>query len=391
MSGCVEPLGRIVRVEWGILEGTRPRACGKNARLDAHGSVVRVPMCRVTTSDGCQGTGVSRLDHEVAASAIGLPVSEMFSVERGTADRWMAFDFALFDLVARSVGLAVYELLGTGAVATSTPLSVRCYDTCLYFDDLLTGVVEVDHRRAAAVVAEEAALDYAQGHRAFKVKIGRGARWMNPGAGLERDVAVVGAVREAIGEDCSLMVDANNGYTLNAAQEFLEKTAEFAIEWLEEPFHEDAVLLEALHGWLATAGMSVLIADGETASVEDSYALAADGLLDVVQCDILRASFTRWLRLGAALDEIDVFSAPHHFGLYCGNYVTAHLGGAIRNMKYIEWDEATVPGLRAESYSLQEGRVIVTDCVGFGLELDDAIFGEAVESTGFDLRLRGSA
>jgi hypothetical protein len=66
---------RIVRIEWAVLEGQRPLSLGKNARLPAHGSVVRVPFCRLTTDDGVVGAGPSRLDIEVGYQALGLPVS----------------------------------------------------------------------------------------------------------------------------------------------------------------------------------------------------------------------------------------------------------------------------------------------------------------------------
>ena len=46
------------------------------------------------------------------------------------------------------------------------------------------------------------------GHRAFKIKIGRGNKWMEKRAGLKRDIEVIRAVREQIGSDARLMVDA---------------------------------------------------------------------------------------------------------------------------------------------------------------------------------------
>ncbi len=55
---------RIVRIEWAVLEGKRPLSLGKNARLPAHGAVVGVPLCRLTTDDGLVGLGPSRVDIE---------------------------------------------------------------------------------------------------------------------------------------------------------------------------------------------------------------------------------------------------------------------------------------------------------------------------------------
>jgi L-rhamnonate dehydratase len=375
---------RIVRIEWGLLEGSRPRRCGKNARLDEHGATVKVPIGRVTTSEGLQGLGLSRLDEALAYRALGTPVSEIFTVETGTNPPWMGLDYPLFDLAGRRAGLPVY---GLAAAGREQPPSVACYDTSLYFDDLLVDVAPDDHRRGADIVAGEAAWGYAQGHRAFKVKVGRGARWMSPEAGLARDIAVVAAVRAAVGQDCPLLVDANNGYTLNLAKEFLDGSADSNVGWLEEPFHEDAVLLDALRQWLEREGLPVLIADGESASVDECLALAVRGLLDVVQCDILGGSFSGWLRLGPALDALGVASAPHHFGLHLGNYVSGHLAPFVSGLSYVEWDEVTTPGLATPGYHFSDGRLRLSDRPGFGIEVDETLFRGAVQSSGFDLTL----
>jgi L-rhamnonate dehydratase len=392
----------ISRIEWAVLEGTRPRVAGKNARLPVHGSKVRVPVGRVTTSSGAQGMGLSRLDEGTAEKALGMGLSTLFGTEQGTDEPWRALDFALWDLAGKEAGVPVYRLIGgqhegrsgetgvgrPGALpgSASGPFSVPCYDTSLYFDDLLDDAPIRDHAEGAAVVAREARSGYERGHRAFKVKVGRGARWMATDAGLDRDVAVVGAVRDAIGPNCDLFADANNGYTLNLAKAFLERTASYRVGWLEEPFHEDAVLLDTLRQWIQQAGLSVLVADGESASAAEGYDLAARGLLDVVQCDILSCTMSGWLELGARLDRLPVASAPHHYGLHLGNYVSGHVAGAVRGFKYVEWDEATTAGISAPGYTVSEGRVQVPDAAGFGLELEEDVFARAVQTSGFDVR-----
>jgi L-rhamnonate dehydratase len=378
---------RIVGVEWGVLEGKRPRLCGKNARLAEHGAAVKVPLARITTSDGLQGIGLSRLNEDLGYRALGLPVSELSDGPGGTIPAWMAFDYPLWDLAGRRAGRPVYALVAGDDEPEDGPPSVACYDTSLYFDDLGDDVAEDDHQRGAGIVAAEAAWGYEHGHRAFKVKVGRGGRWMSPQAGLERDVAVVAAVRDAIGPDCPLFVDANNGYTLNGAKAFLAATASYQVGWLEEPFHEDTVLLAALRQWLEGEGLPVLLADGESASVDDCYALAARGVLDVVQCDILGGSFSGWLRLGPALDRLGVASAPHHFGLHLGNYVSGHLASRVKGLSYVEWDEATTAGIATPGYQLSEGRLRLSDRPGFGIDVDEVLFRQAVQSTGFDLRI----
>jgi L-rhamnonate dehydratase len=374
---------RIIRLEWAVLEGRRPLALGRNARLPPHGAAVTVPLCRLTTEDGLVGVGLSRLDVEVAKEALGLPFHEMFS-ERGTGDRWLSLDYPLWDLAARREGVPVYRLLlghGADRRGVNGPLLVDCYDTSFYFSEPEPPRQEPEELRAQALAS------YGRGHRAFKVKVGRGGRWMEPDTGLDRDVAVVDAVRDAIGPGSALFADANNGFTLNGAKEFLARTASFGIGWLEEPFHEDRVLLAALREWMAREYVRVLLADGESATSDDAYKLACEGALDVVQCDILHTGFTRWLKLGRALDAMGIASAPHHFGLYLGNYVSGHLAAAVQGLRYIEWDEATVPGVSTPGYKFSDGRLRVSDDPGFGIEVDEELFVQAVKSTGFELRI----
>lgn len=102
---------RIVRIEVGALEGRRPRNAGSNARRGEHGITVRVPLARLTTDDGAQGFGVFRGSREDATAFLGTPLSETFRTERGgTAARWLAWDYPLWDMMAKRAGQPVYAL-----------------------------------------------------------------------------------------------------------------------------------------------------------------------------------------------------------------------------------------------------------------------------------------
>jgi L-alanine-DL-glutamate epimerase-like enolase superfamily enzyme len=105
--------------------------------------------------------------------------------------------------------------------------------------------------------------------------------------------------------------------------------------------------------------------------------------VDVVQYDIFGYGFTRWLALGRRLDAWDVRAAPHHYGGHIGNYVACHLAGAIQNFAYVEWDEATTPGLDAPGYAVQDGFVHAPAAPGFGLYLDEDMFRQAAAENGF--------
>ncbi len=379
MRHCIDN-ARIVGVAWGILEGTRPRSAGCNARLGPHGVRIKVPILQIETEEGVTGCGWCQTTPEHAASLLGMSLDALFDPAYGVVSDWRAFDFPLWDLAGKQMGRPVYafaaEISGT---TTNSPFSAPCYDTSLYFDDLHIA----DDGAAGELMASEARSGYAQGHRAFKIKVGRGARHMPLDAGIRRDIAIVKAVRAAVGADARLMLDANNGYTLNLAKHVLEATADCGIFWLEEAFHEDDVLYRDLRAWLDERQLPILIADGEGQADPRLLDWAWAGLVDVVQYDIFSHGFTTWLTLGRQLDEWHVRSAPHHYGGHYGNYAAGHLAGALQRMSFVEWDEANVPGLDTSGYQVVEGRVVIPDLPGFGIKLDTELFQHVVARTGF--------
>lgn len=371
---------RIVAVEWAVLEGARPRAAGSNARLGPHGKQVAVPILRIVTEQGLAGFGRCRATPEQAAELLGMQLSTLFQPERGVPPAWRAFDYPLWDLAGKQAGRPVYALAAelAGKIAPA-PFTVPCYDTSLYFDDLHLP----DDGAAAELIASEAREGMGRGHQAFKIKIGRGARHMPLDAGIRRDIAIVEAVRAAVGQGATIMLDANNGYNLNLTKHVLEATAGCEIFWLEEAFHEDDVLYRELRTWLEERRLPVLIADGEGQADPRLLDWARAGAVDVIQYDIFSYGFTNWLLLGQQLDGWNLRSAPHHYGGFYGNYAAGHLAGAIGRFSYVEWDEALVPGLDTAGYQVVAGRATIPDAPGFGIELDPERFERAVSSAGF--------
>lgn len=374
----------IVKVEWVELEGRRPRVAGCNARLGVHGQTVRVPLARLTTDDGSSGFGYCRANEAQLRDVLGQPLDALFDMQAGATPASRAFDFPLWDLVAKRAGTPVYRMAaGMAGKAVDEPLRVPCYDTSLYFDDLPLASDE----EAATLLAEETHQGLARDHRSFKIKVGRGARHMPPEEGTRRDIAVIRAVRAAAGDGATIMIDANNGYTLNLAKRVLAETADCRIHWLEEAFHEDRVLYEDLQAWLAAEGLPVLIADGEGEASPSLLAWTQASVINAVQYDILSYGFTEWLALGARLDGWGASSAPHHYGRHIGNYAVCHLAAAVERFAFAEWDETETPGLMADGYAIQDGEVVVPDSPGFGLALDEEFFAQAVAAHGLGIAL----
>lgn len=373
---------RITKLEWTRLQGIRPRGAGCNARLGAHGLVTHTPMLRITSSDGSSGIGICHADQSALSRLLEVGLSEVFDYESGVPDQLLAFDYPIWDLMCKRAEQPVYAVAARiNGLPPITDLRVPCYDTSLYMDDL-----HLEHDADACdVMAAEALAGIDRGHRAFKMKIGRGARHMPLEAGTRRDIAVIRAVRQAIGADAQLMLDANNGYNLNLACRVLEHTADCAIYWLEEPFHEDPVLYTELQAWLKLLKLPIMIADGEGEASAHLLEWAAQGLINVVQYDYLGHGFTRWLRTGQQLDKLGIHSAPHHYGNHYGNYAACHMASAIKRFAAVEWDESTTPGLDGRQFTINAGYVHIPAKPGFGVDLDEKFFLQMVASNGFTL------
>jgi len=374
---------KIVRVEWATLTGKRPRPAGENARIGKHGEVLHLPVVRLSDSEGHKGFGYCYCGAE-AAKLLGLHVEDLIDAGAGVLEQGRIVESSLWDLLGHRTSQPVYKLAAAiNGLNTPGRLRVPCYDTSLYFDDLqLSSTSE-----AAALMVDEAMQGYAKGHRAFKIKVGRGARWLPLLEGTERDIAIIRAVRRAVGPDCKVLIDANNGYNLNIAKRVLTETADCNVYWIEEAFHEDDSFYGDLKKWMRDRSISTLVADGEGLASPELINWAGRGLVDVIQYDIFGHGFTHWLQTGKQLDELGAMSAPHAYGNHLANFVSAHLSTAIKHYTLLEWDEAQTEGLDTSAYSIVNGHLEVPDSPGFGLCLDEDLFTTTAQLNGGSLSL----
>jgi L-rhamnonate dehydratase len=132
-----------------------------------------------------------------------------------------AVDIALWDILGKSAKQPVYRLLG-GRTKPRIPV----YASRLYS-------VELDELAAEAKRYKE------QGYRAMKLRFGWGPT--DGAAGMQRNVALVRAVREAVGDGIDIMADAYMGWTLDYAKRMLPLLEPFHLRWLEEPVIPDEI------------------------------------------------------------------------------------------------------------------------------------------------------
>lgn len=138
-----------------------------------------------------------------------------------------ALDIAIWDLHAKAEGKPLYDMLG-GKTQTSAP----CYLSRLYaLDDL-------------EELKEEARSWVKAGFSRLKQRAGFGPK--DGPDGMRRNVALVQAVREAVGDSVELVMDAYMGWDLGYAMEMAKLLRKYDLSWIEEPLmpHEVEGYLE---------------------------------------------------------------------------------------------------------------------------------------------------
>lgn len=287
---------------------------------------------------------------------MGRNLAELIDPDRGVIDPAAEFlDYPLHDLAARILEVPVYAMLGSAG----TP-RVRCYSGGIYFDDL-------DAAEGIEVVRANLRQDHELGFRDFKLKLGRGYRWMDPQAGLERDIEVTRLARELY-PDAEILVDPNDGYTVNTLTAYLDAVGDCRLYWIEEPFAERWEDFRFLRGLLGTSGPK--IADGEFDPDEEHIVrLAQEGLLDIALMDVTGHGLTAWRRTMPRLVDASTEASPHAWGLPLKTLYAAHLAAGLGNIPIVEGVPGHTEGTDGDGYTLADGYLTLSEQPGFGIKL----------------------
>ncbi|MDG2222437.1 MAG: enolase C-terminal domain-like protein, partial [Rubripirellula sp.] len=259
----------------------------------------------------------------------GKSVAELIDPATGIrSDVYHAIDIPLHDLAGVILDQPVWAMTGR-----AEPHLTKVYSGMIYFDDL----DPAEHPAGIDRVLENCRWDYEYGYRQFKVKIGRGNQWMPARAGLQRDIDVVNAIHQAF-PDVEILVDGNNGFTVETMIEFLEGISGVPLFWIEEPFHETIADWTILRDFLISNGrQETLCADGEA---KPDFPVLQDlqktRTLDVRLEDICGHGFTKWRHQMPGLIRQAVGASPHTWGSALKTVYTAHLVGAYGNAPTIE-------------------------------------------------------
>jgi L-alanine-DL-glutamate epimerase-like enolase superfamily enzyme len=319
-------------------------------------------FAEITTEEGHHGVGFSyskraggpaQFAHarEVAPDLVGEDPSDIgrlwtklvwagASVGRsGAATQAIAaIDVALWDLKARRAGLPLAKLLGAHRD------SVRCYNTSGGF---LHETIEQ--------VKDNATRTLAAGVGGIKIKVGQ-PDW-------REDLRRVAAVREHIGPDVPLMVDANQQWDRPTAMRVSKALEEFDLVWIEEPL--DAYDAEG-HAELARS-LTTAVATGEMlTSVAEHNELLRHRAVDILQPDAPRiGGITQFLKLATLAEHAGVGLAPH-FAME----IHVHLAAAYPAEPWVEHFDWLYP-LFNERLEIGGGRMHLSGRPGLGITLSE--------------------
>ncbi|HYF20347.1 MAG TPA: mandelate racemase/muconate lactonizing enzyme family protein [Ramlibacter sp.] len=247
-----------------------------------------------------------------------------------------ALDIACWDIKGRAAGQPVWQLLG----GTAKPIPT--YAGGLFLSDPLDAIVEEARGYAR------------QGFRAMKMR-----------AGLPRladDIERFAAVRDAIGPDVQLMIDAVQAWTADDAIRACNALARFDITWIEDPVAFDD------HDGLARVAAHVpmpLCAGENDYSRLGFQRLIRGGCIRIAMPDLQRVGgITEWMRVAALADANGLRVTPHAF-----HELSLHVMCAVPNgfwLEYVPWWER----LFVQVPELVDGCMAPPRGPGLGLQFD---------------------
>lgn len=270
------------------------------------------------------------IDEEAPRHVIGADPFDVerlaWNIQRAEYDRpgevsqsaLACFDVACWDLIGQSLGVPVWKLLG-GKFHERVP----AYANGWY-----------QAERKPDVIAALATKVVAKGYRGLKLDPFGHASSELSSADRRHAMAIVAAVRDAVGPDIQIMLEMHGRFTPSTAAAVAKALEAFDPEWIEEPTPpENALAYRAVRN-----ATHLPIATGERAHVmEDIRGFIEGGLVDIVQVDLTHfGGFLAMKRLAGWADAYSLNLAPHNVCGPVGTMANLHFAVATPNYKVLE-------------------------------------------------------
>jgi D-arabinonate dehydratase len=256
-----------------------------------------------------------------------------------------AIDIAIWDIVGKYLKQPIHRLLG------GFRNKVPCYASGGYYRE---------GKGVKGLLKEiESRLD--EGFFAFKIKVGR--------ISVKRDLERVKAVRDLIGSDCILMIDANNAYDPITAVKAGREFEKYDMYWFEEPVWPDDIQGSAK----VAKALDTPVASGELEYTRYGFGdIIRNNAADIIQPDAtILGGITEWLRVNSMAVSLGIGVAPHN-----AQEVNSHLAGAKPNVMFVEFfvrggDIRLEDKLFKDYNKPDNGYLSLREDPGLGIKLDE--------------------
>lgn len=266
-------------------------------------------------------------------------------------------DIAIWDIKGKALGLPVHKLLG-GAYR----------DRALAY---ASGLFRTNVKNQKDALVEEALGYKRDGFSAMKLKIGH----VSPA----EDLSIIKAIREAIGYDLKLMVDANRAYNATEAIRLAKQMEQYDIYWFEEP-----VPPEDIDGCIEVKNnTNIPIAAGECEATRYGFRqLITRRAVDILQPNVtIAGGFTEIQKIVAMASTWNIQCIPHCWGTNVATaaslqyYATIpHIPGKFNPPEpYFEFDRSPNPIRECttrEKFIMKDGYVDIPQKPGLGITVD---------------------
>lgn len=286
-------------------------------------------------------------------------------------------DIALWDIAGKFYNKPIYELLG-GAFRKK----VLGYATGCYY----RGEDVLDYKKSLSALKDEASGYIDSGFTALKVKIGL--------LHINEDVERVTVIRDAVGDNTILMVDANHAYNFHSARKIGKYLEEMKIHFFEEP-----VVPEDIYGYKTLREtLNLAIAAGENEFTRFGYLeLFKNDCLDIIQPNIgCAGGFTEVKRIEALASAYHVQLITHCWGSGVALAAALQFSATIapsphtafenapENAPMVEYDKNFNPlrdNLLIETFKVNDGFVQIPDGPGLGIEINMSVLEKYLTKT----------
>lgn len=263
---------------------------------------------------------------------------------KGNSSLRAGINMAFYDILGKKADMPLYKILGGYRDKIETSVTI--------------GLNPVD------IMVEKAINFVSQGFTCLKVKCGMDA---------DQDIEIVLAIRDAVGPNIKIRLDANEGYTLEKALRVVETLEELGadVEILEQP--TPAKYLYALKE--VTAQCTVPIMADETAlSLRDSLKAVKMEIADMINIKLMKiGGITNAIKANtyAEIAEIPVMIGCMNESM-AAMAAGVHFACAFKNVKYADLDSALdfQKDIVYGGASYKDGYVIPSEKPGLGIEVD---------------------